>query len=248
MPWRLRLCTVVRHMVLTRSQHRRVSSIETETLPDDEFWALEAALRTAEEASDAIPPVVAVPMQMSMARVPLSPGALGRLPAASASWLPAPEPRRPDAQHPEPRSSIPPTRHSPRRRFSAPAALVQRACVTALPASVATDRRALAATAPVRLPAGSLAGKAPAAANQHTLHQIYARRRSASDVDMAGSGSREAAARTAVVTKTDAEALQLPDPREAMRRRSKSALSGRRRSQRKSGNANSGPAALQVGR
>ena len=243
-------------MVLTRSQQRRLSLIETETLSDDEYWALDAAVRAAEEASDMIPPMAAVLMQRSMALAPLSPGALlGRSAAASASWLPAPEPIRMalfSAQQNEPDSlwAAPPRRHSPQRRLSAPAAL-QSASMPASPASLAVKEHALPMTARVHSPAGSSTGKAPPPAGQNTLHRFFPRRRSTGDALAAAAEPREAAAYgTARQTGDVNEALRLPDPRQAMRSRVKSrkseARQGQRRSRRGGGDMHSGPDALQV--
>ena len=161
-------------MVLTRSQRRSTPFCDTETIPDDEFWAVDAAIRAAEEAFDAVPLLAPVLMPVVPGSVAVAPGLAARSAVTPAGWLPAPELRLPpvlDARRLQPPRQAAPqsAAHSPQRRLSAPAAL-DSAAPAKRPPSVTPARR-LSRTAPhtMRSPAIRDLKSSPPAAAQSTM-------------------------------------------------------------------------------
>ncbi len=240
-------------MVLTRSQRKSLPLCETETVPDDEFWAVDAAIRAAEEAFDAVPLLAPVLMPVVPGSTLAAPGLATRSAVAPVGWLPAPEPRLPPAfdarrvQHPMPtvlRSAAP----SPQRRLSAPAALA--ATGTATPAAALTPAgRAQTALDTAQTPATCALRSSSPTATQSTMLRFLMPRRSASAPRAARAGA--ASANAAESCNGGDEALVLPDPQKAMRRSgSKRAKSGAGRTSRRSrpqgDKTQSGSAAQQV--
>ena len=238
-------------MVLTRSQHRSLSWVETESVPDEEFWALDAAVRAAEEAFDAIPLVTALPMKVVAGPVPLAARMTSRPAATSGAWLPAPEPRRIPALdarqlgqpcQPAMQSAV----HSPRRRLSAPAAL-DTGGPARTPDAPTPSMRSQTASRPARLPVTSAAQSPPPAGVQSTMHRFLTPRRGVTAT--CAEQTSAAAADTERHVSVD-EALVLPDPHTAMRRSSKRAKKGNsstgRRARKQVGKATGESSALQV--
>ncbi len=224
-------------MVLTRSQRRSFPLCETETVPDEEFWAVDAAIRAAEEAFDAIPLLAPVLMPVAPGSMPIAPGLASRSAVIPAAWLPAPEPRLSPAsdarrvQQPMPaalRSAAP----SPQRRLSAPATL-NTAGPAGPPAALTPDAQAQPAPQTARSPATHALRSSTPAAAQSTILRFLIPRRSATV-------PRAARARASSATAAEAgdgadEALVLPDPQKAMRRSgSKRAKTGVGRTARRS--------------
>ena len=224
-------------MVLTRSQRRSLPLCETVTVPDDEFWAVDAAVRAAEEAFDAIPLLAPVLMPVVPGSMPVAPGLVPRSAVTPVGWLPAPEPRLPPAfdarrvQQPMP-VAVGSAAPSPQRRLSAPAAFDTTGPATP-PSALTPDGRAQTAPHTARAPGTHALRSSSPAATQSTMLRFLTPRRSATVPCTAR--ARASSANAAEPGIGADEALALPDPKKAMRRSgSKRAKNGAGRSARRS--------------